>query len=203
MRAYKQNWVDFTAVPNEIFRHNLSLKAIGLYAYIASKPDGWDFSIGGTASQLKDAKTSIQSAIKELEVAGFLKRVQSRKSEGGFGKSIWYIYGTPSENPSAQNVPTQNRTQVITKKVMTKREGRALSQSEVNSKEIAERFEVKVDAVTRAVSKYFLHCSDTGKSATQAGLELWLTREKWDESDYSIRRQNKMAREALMEGFMV
>jgi hypothetical protein len=202
MRAYKHNWVDFTAVPNEIFRHNLSLKAIGLYTYIANKPDGWDFSINGTSSQVSDGADSVRTAVKELEEAGFLKRVQERKSDGGFSDGIWYIYGTPLENPMTVKATSGNPRQVKTNKVKTKRERAALSQTDVSNEELAEKFGVKIDAVTRATQKYFLHCSDTGKKSTQAGLELWLTREQWGEDDYSIKKQNEMTRKALLEGFM-
>ena len=137
MKAYKQNWVDFTAVPNDIFRYSLSLKALGLFLYIASKPDGWDFSIGGTSSQLKDGKDSVRSAVNELEEAGFLRREHERKSNGQMGDGIWFIYGRPLENPTQnkekipkmagkailENPIWESDTQVITNQVKTNREG--------------------------------------------------------------------------------
>ncbi len=201
MRAYKQNWVDFTAVPNEIFRHKISLKAIGLYVYIASKPDGWDFSIAGASTQLKDAKTSIQSAIRELEVAGFLKRVQNRKPEGGFGKCIWYVCGRPDENPSAQNVPAQKHAQVMTDKVMTKRGVKnLLTIGESTRQELVTEFEVKRKSLDKACQKYLLHCESKGLQPNLAGLKLWLSNERWGEDDYSVRKTNRMAREAILNG---
>lgn len=53
----------------------ISLKAIGLYAYIASCSDDWNFSIRGIAgTELKDGHDSIRSAVKELEDLGLLER---------------------------------------------------------------------------------------------------------------------------------
>lgn len=94
---------DFTIVSNEIGRYQLSLKAIGLYVYICSKPDNWNFSVGGTASQLKDGKDSIRSAIKELEDAGFLERQQERNPDGTMGDGVWMVYNKPQEKPTSEN----------------------------------------------------------------------------------------------------
>lgn len=101
MKAYKQNWKDFTVIPNEIFRHGLSLKAIGLFGYIVNKPDGWDFSIDGIKSQTRDGRDSVRAATRELEEVGFLKRSQERKPDGQMGGGIWLVFDKPSEKPTS------------------------------------------------------------------------------------------------------
>ncbi len=53
---------------------DLSLTAKGLYGYLQSKPDEWDFSISGMASQCKEGEKAIRTAIKELETTGWLIR---------------------------------------------------------------------------------------------------------------------------------
>lgn len=62
---------------------NLSLKAKGLFVYLQSKPDGWEFSFKNILAQSKDKKTAIKKAIKELEEAGYLikKPIKSRGRE--------------------------------------------------------------------------------------------------------------------------
>lgn len=59
---------------------NLSLKAKGLYLYLLSKPDAWDFSADRIAKQNSDERKSIDSGLKELEAAGLL--VRERLSSG-------------------------------------------------------------------------------------------------------------------------
>ena len=65
----------FATVPNELVNSkDISLKAKGLFAYIQSKPDGWDFSAERIAQQSKEGLPAIMSALKELENFGYLKR---------------------------------------------------------------------------------------------------------------------------------
>lgn len=67
--------IPFTQVANDVLNDkNLSLNAKGLYAYIYSKPNGWDFSYIRIASELKESKNSVLKYIQELEGAGLLTR---------------------------------------------------------------------------------------------------------------------------------
>lgn len=112
----------YTVVPNSIMSHGLSLKALGLFLYIIQKPDGWDFSVSGVAAQMRDGKDSIRTAIKELEDARLLVRSQKRSS-GIYGSSDWIISDEPmAENPTTVLPVAENQTQVITKKVITKKD---------------------------------------------------------------------------------
>lgn len=66
-----------TIVPNKLFtREDISLKAKGLYAYIYFKPDGWYFSAINIAKETKDGQESVLVGLKELEEAGYIKRVK-------------------------------------------------------------------------------------------------------------------------------
>lgn len=65
----------FTQIPNRILNHpKLSLKAKGLWAFLASKPSGWSFSAERIAAQNHDGKEAIGSGLRELEAAGLLTR---------------------------------------------------------------------------------------------------------------------------------
>lgn len=118
-----KSYSGYTVLQNEIFTLGLSLKAIGLYAYIENKPDGWDFSISGISTQVKDGKDSIRSSIQELEDVGLLERIQKRSNDGKFGAGDWLIHSQPvfkkqvAEKPMAENPTTEKHTQVITNKV--------------------------------------------------------------------------------------
>lgn len=67
---------------------NMSFKAKGLLSMMLSLPDDWDYSIKGIISISKENKTSIQSALKELEENKYLKRTKKQNEKGQFE----YIY---------------------------------------------------------------------------------------------------------------
>lgn len=70
----------FTQVPNWILNDpELSLKAKALWAFLASKPTGWNFSAERIAAQNQDGKEAIGSGLRELERAGLLERKVASK----------------------------------------------------------------------------------------------------------------------------
>jgi len=73
--------VGFAQIKNEVLTDaNLSLKAKGLFAYLYSKPNDWDFSGDRMADENLDGRKSIYSALKELEQSGYLTR--TKKPDG-------------------------------------------------------------------------------------------------------------------------
>jgi hypothetical protein len=69
--------VGFAQIKNDVLTDgNLSLKAKGLFAYLYSKPDDWDFSGDRMADENLDGRKSIYSALKELEKSGYLIRTK-------------------------------------------------------------------------------------------------------------------------------
>jgi len=62
-------------VANEVLKDkNLSFKAKGMYAYLFSKPDEWDFSSNRMTLETKDGRKSIMAMLRELEENGYLQR---------------------------------------------------------------------------------------------------------------------------------
>jgi len=83
MKLIKEN-IPFTMVANEVlYNKNLSFKTKGLYAYLFSKPDTWDFSSSRMVLETKDSRDSIMVMLRELEEAGYLmrKRLSTGKVE--------------------------------------------------------------------------------------------------------------------------
>jgi len=71
--------IDFTQVPNFIINDSkASLKAKGLYLYMISKPDNWQFSLKGMQTQLKESKTTILRVLDELIKLGYLEKIKNR-----------------------------------------------------------------------------------------------------------------------------
>lgn len=97
----KEHKENYTCISNDVFRSDLSLKARGMLCTMLSLPDDWEFSENGLQAILKDGQTSVRSAIKELEAAGFLSRTRERDESGRMGRCIWTVSDYPRfENPS-------------------------------------------------------------------------------------------------------
>lgn len=117
----------YAVIPNSILNNTkLSFKAKGLYAYIQSKPDDWNFSVENIAAQAKEGVESIRGAISELEQFGLLTRRKFQVEKGHW--DIEYILhevtvieevevptpknptsGNPSqENPRLENPASEN-----------------------------------------------------------------------------------------------
>lgn len=93
----KKEHIPFTQVANEVlYDPNLSFKAKGLYAYLYSKPDGWDFAATRIAKETKEAVKSIWSTLKELEEQGYLYRTRQKD-----GRMIYLLNSqmTKSQTP--------------------------------------------------------------------------------------------------------
>lgn len=91
----------FSIVSNDILDDSrMSFKARGLLTYMLSKPDDWEFYTKElvTHSQ-KDGISSIQSALSEMELAGYLKRIKKRGEKGKFSSQDWLISDKPEFSP--------------------------------------------------------------------------------------------------------
>ena len=76
MRLQKDD-IPFTMVANEVLKDpRLSLKAKGMYAYLFSKPDDWDFSNLRIAREMSDGRHAVLAALNELEGLALLERVK-------------------------------------------------------------------------------------------------------------------------------
>lgn len=74
MKIKKQN-IPFTQIANEVlYRQDISFQVKGLFAYLFSKPDGWDFSSDRIALESQEDRKTVQRILKKMEVANLLKR---------------------------------------------------------------------------------------------------------------------------------
>ena len=115
----------YTVISNSVLRNkNLSLKAKGLYAYMWSLPDDWNYSVEGLTKVLKEGKDAINMALKELEKEGYLVRSTLRR-DGKFSDIDYTLYEEPqtlpfTENPHTVNPVTKNPQQINTNKTKEK-----------------------------------------------------------------------------------
>lgn len=116
----KEHKENYTCISNDVFKSDLSLKARGMLCTMLSLPDDWEFSENGLQTILKDGQTSVRSAIKELETAGFLSRTRERDENGRMGRCVWIVCDYPRfENPNLVNSNLGNEPQLSTKESST------------------------------------------------------------------------------------
>src|SRR5258708_5712315 len=123
MKLNKKN-IPFTMVANEVLsRPDLSLKAKGLYAYLFSKPDGWDFSGDRIVNETKDGRKIVYAALKELENNNLLQR--NRLPSGRMEYTLQYSSHLSEmvkrdEKPVAQNGQVPKRSSAKTDSISNK-----------------------------------------------------------------------------------
>lgn len=131
---------NYTTIDNNIFKNkNLSLKARGLLTTMLSLPNEWDYTVNGLCTILKDGKSSIQSALRELEENGYLVRVQTKDKSGKFSSSDYTLYEIPldekplTENPSTDNPTAENPSQLNNNKLNKNKETTKEENTNINA----------------------------------------------------------------------
>lgn len=98
--SYKDNYtiIDRRALEDE----RLSWAARGILAYLMSKPDDWAVSVAQLSKAGNLGRDGIYAALRELEAAGYVERVQGRRDDGTMASMDYLVTDTPlTENPEA------------------------------------------------------------------------------------------------------
>jgi len=99
----------YSVIPNDLVNNpEISLRAKGLFAFIQSKPDGWDFSADRISNQTKEGLQAVISALKELEKSGYLLRERFQNEQGHWGVNYILKENPTTENPTIGNPPIGN-----------------------------------------------------------------------------------------------
>lgn len=89
MQIQRSNPKRFVALPNETIRdHGLSFTARGILGYLVSLPNGSREDIKSLAKKSREGRTAVARAMRELEAAGYLKRVVTRTPGGLIGTEL-------------------------------------------------------------------------------------------------------------------
>lgn len=100
----------FTTVTNDIVRNNkLSAKAKGIYLYLQSNRDDWQFYINEIVSNFSDGKRAILNGIKELQENKLLIKTQI-KGTGKFEPCLWIL------NPTNEDIALYCEVSTVTTK---------------------------------------------------------------------------------------
>jgi predicted transcriptional regulator len=129
MKIKKEN-INFTQVSNELLLDKrVSAKAKGIYAYLYSRPDDWDFSVDRIANDFKDGYKAINGGIKELEELGYIAREKQTN-----GRNYYYIYQKPQKK--AQPAKTASRQKGNQPKSLPGEKGGISNKDNINNTDI-------------------------------------------------------------------
>lgn len=91
-RLIKQDRGNYTNTSNKVIRdERLTWKARGIFNYLWSQADNWQFYVAEIANHAKDGVKSTRSGLDELEKYGYLKRVNRHDKSGGFDGMNWIL----------------------------------------------------------------------------------------------------------------
>lgn len=108
-KLIKKVSTNFTVVNNDIVKNKeISNGAKGLYLFLLSLPDEWDFKIRGLASLTKDGETAISNQLYELESWSLVKRDVTRSKKGHFDVN-YIICDDPCFIENYSRVNTKNK----------------------------------------------------------------------------------------------
>lgn len=94
----------YTNISNELVQdENLSWKARGIFVYLWSQANEWQFYVSEIARHSPDGERALRSGLKELEDRGYLKRVNRKNPDGSFNGMDWILSDTPEIHRHAQN----------------------------------------------------------------------------------------------------
>lgn len=172
---------NFTMVSNHVLKNpNLSLKAKGLYAYMWSLPEDWDYSVAGLVACLKEGKSAINEALKELEHEGYLVRTILRK--GGKFSDMDYIlneYPSPfTDFPSAEKPSAENQQQYNTIKTNKEKKKDPLPTVKGGALKNSSSYDTVFNApenkfIKEALVKWVKTCKGRGVGFQYKTLERW------------------------------
>lgn len=117
MKVEKMKRSGFTIINNGVLNNTqLSWKAKGLFAYLWSQSDSWDFYEVEVLKHSTDGRASLRAGLKELEEHGYLKRYRNRDDKGILRESKWILSEQPMfdfpklDKPTLDYPTLDNRT---------------------------------------------------------------------------------------------
>ena len=104
-RLIKKDHGNYTNVSNVLVRDSrLTWKARGIFLYLWSQADNWQFYVKELLTHDPEGKESLQNGLKELEEYGYLQRINRHSDKSGkFGGLEWILDDTPANGQNSQN----------------------------------------------------------------------------------------------------
>ena len=109
MNHIKKKKSSFVQVANSFIRdNNISFKAKGLFCYMFSMDESWNFTVKSIATQQKDGMASVLSSMKELKEYGYITYTKHQDGTG-----TYFLDDVPNvENPDVGNPKLGKSTRI-------------------------------------------------------------------------------------------
>lgn len=168
---------NFTIADNRIMQNSqLSFEARGLYFYMASLPNGWEFSEARLAKNGGIGLDKCKRILKELFDIGLVKR-EFTHNERGYKKSIYTLFDFDTiENPSEKNTTMEN----------------PMMENPTNNKEIVTQ--IKKEKKENFLTKKEKNIKKEKKSISEQALELYQLNQYFSLDDWREWCEYKNAR---------
>jgi len=96
----EQKKAGFAQIPNSVFNDKrLSYRALGLLAYLLSKPPNWNPVMAELRKERKERKDAVRAAVAELEKLGYLTKTPKRAVAGRVNGWAYRVTNAPTERP--------------------------------------------------------------------------------------------------------
>lgn len=197
VRIRKEYSKGFTTTSNTIIRdERLTWKARGIFNYLWSMPDDWDFYAKEVAKHAKDGIHSLDSGLEELAKYGYLERTRLRDKKGRFGAPVWILHDDPVDaqkpkcdfpildNPILEKPILENRT--LLNKYLTK----DLS-NKVRTNKQANAASAGADLSEPFNKLWNLYPKKQGKKDAFRHYKAWRKKSKDNTDDYLLRKLNE------------
>lgn len=110
MSNFKKIQGNFVATSRQIAQdERLTWKARGVFLYLASMNDGWNFYVDEIAKHSPQGKRALQGGLKELEEYGYLVRTQRHKESGDFSTFDWELHFEPTSRQTQNRINAKMR----------------------------------------------------------------------------------------------
>ena len=168
---------NFTIADNRIMQNSqLSFEARGLYFYMLSLPNGWEFSEARLAKNGGIGLDKCKRILKELFEIGLVKR-EFTHNEKGYKKAIYTLFDfTTMENTTAENPSTEN----------------PMKENPTNNKEIVTQ--IKKDNKERILTN-----NENLKNLDNLDIENSLEKENFLKKEKNIKKEKKSIFDEALE----
>lgn len=153
----------YTVIDNHVIQDtNLSWKAKGLFVYLWSQSDEWNFYEKEVVRHSSDGISGLRSGLAELEKHGYLKR-ERKRSKGQVKESIWTLSETPNLDflrqgkPDLEKPKQENRTLINTNQ--NKYQDKQVRKETITKSLYKEERERDANAIEILIT-YLNHCAE-------------------------------------------
>lgn len=198
-RIIKEYTNKFTVISNnEVQDKRLSWKARGIFSYLWSMPDDWDFYEVEIAKHAPDGRDSLRSGLTELEEYGYLKRERVRNN-GRLGGAVWIITDSPMPKSEKSTPMLENATQEPPMLEKSTQTGATL-QNNYHTKDLTNKVPTNKQAnacsadadLSVSFNKLWnLYPKKQGKKDAFRHYKAWRKKSKDNTDDYLLRKLNE------------